>query len=156
PHRACAKVMASSAVGQSWRDTEGTGRPAPAIGFAGLPKHRVSMPRFVVRHQHSPESCPASDPAMGAMLLNHLSPPARYGVVIQGEAVVRGAHTLFFIAEAADETGLRLFLTPLREAGEVEVLAASTYAEVVASGGCDARPPPVLAASIAPADACQD
>jgi hypothetical protein len=54
------------------------------------------MPRFVVRHQHSPESCPASDPAMGAMLLNHLSPPnaARYGVVIQGEAVVRGAHTL--------------------------------------------------------------
>jgi DMSO/TMAO reductase YedYZ molybdopterin-dependent catalytic subunit len=39
------------------------------------------MPRFVVRHQHSPESCPASDPAMGAMLLNHLSPPnaARYG-----------------------------------------------------------------------------
>jgi DMSO/TMAO reductase YedYZ molybdopterin-dependent catalytic subunit len=116
------------------------------------------MARFVVRHQHSPESCPASDPAMGAMLLNHLSPPnaVRYGVVIQGEAVVRGAHTLFFIAEAADESGLRLFLAPLREAGEVEVLAASTYAEVVASGGCDAPPPPVLAASIAPADACQD
>jgi hypothetical protein len=75
------------------------------------------MPRFVVRHRHSPESCPANDPAMGAMLLNHLSPPnsARYGVVIQGEAVVRGAHTLFFIAEAADESGLRLFLAPLRE-----------------------------------------
>jgi hypothetical protein len=115
---------------------------------------------------------------MGAMLLNHLSPPnaARFDVVIRGEAVVRGgrfylrnhfdipnlngdsyrlsvsspkvphaqalrlfhhpAHTLFFIAEAADDTGLRLFLTPLREAGEVEVLAASTYAEVNAD---DAR-----------------
>jgi hypothetical protein len=93
------------------------------------------MPRFVVRHQHSPESCPASNPAMGAMLLNHLSPPnaARYGVVIQSEAVVRGADTLFFIADAADETGLRAFLTPLREAGEVEVLMPARTRSMQAS-----------------------
>jgi hypothetical protein len=47
------------------------------------------MPLFIVRHQHSPETCPARDPAMGAMLLNHPSRPcaARHGVVIQGEAV---------------------------------------------------------------------
>jgi hypothetical protein len=116
----------------------------------GRPSIGVSMPRFVVRHQHSPESYPASDPAMGAVLLNHLSPPnaARYGVVIQSEAVVSGAHTLSFIADTADETGLRAFLTPLRDAGEVEILAASTHAEMVASGGCDARPPLVLAAAI--------
>ncbi len=116
------------------------------------------MPLFIVRHQHSPEACPARDPAMGAMLLNHLSRPsaARHGVVIQGEAVVRGAHSCFFIAEAGDETGLQAFLTPFRTAGEVEVMAASTCAGVVAKGGCDARPLDVLAASLDPAEACQD
>jgi DMSO/TMAO reductase YedYZ molybdopterin-dependent catalytic subunit len=116
------------------------------------------MPLFIVRHQHSPETCPARNPAMGAMLLNHLSRPsaARHGVVIQAEAVVRGAHSLFFIADAADETGLQAFLSPFRQAGEVEVMAASTCAGVVASGGCDARPLHVLAASLDPADACQD
>ena len=116
------------------------------------------MPLFIVRHQHSPETCPARDPAMGARLLNHLSRPsaARHGVVIQGEAVVRGAHSLFFIAEAADQAVLQAFMTPFRQAGEVEVMAASTCAGVVASGGCDARPPDVSAASLDPADACQD
>ena len=116
------------------------------------------MPLFIVRHQHSPETCPARDPTMGAMLLNHLSRPsaARHGVVIQGEAVVRGAHSLFFIAEAADEAGLQAFLTPFRQAGEVEVMPASTCAGVVASGGCDAHPRHASAASLDPADACQD
>src|SRR6476659_1461548 len=109
----------------------------------------ASMPLFVVRHQHSPETCPARDPAMGAMLLNHLSRPnaARHGITIQGEAVVRGAHTLFFIAEAIDQAGLEAFMAPFRQAGEVEVLAASTCAGVVASGGCDALAAPVAAAS---------
>ncbi|WFU47713.1 sulfite oxidase [Sinorhizobium terangae] len=116
------------------------------------------MPLFIVRHQHSPEACPARDPAMGAMLLNHLSRPsaARNGVAIKGEAVVRGAHSLFFIAEAADEAVLQAFLTPFRQAGEVEVMPASTCAEVVASGGCDAHPTQVSTTSLDPADACQD
>ena len=63
------------------------------------------MALFVVRHQHAAESCPAQDPYMGAMLLNHLSRPnaRRHGVKIQGEAVVQGEHTLYFIAEADDE-----------------------------------------------------
>ncbi|HEX7760581.1 MAG TPA: DUF3303 family protein, partial [Caulobacteraceae bacterium] len=67
---------------------------------------------------------------MGAVLLNHMSRPnaARHGVVIRGEAVVRGAHTLFFIAEAADQGSLEAFMAPFRQAGEVEVLAASTCA----------------------------
>lgn len=116
------------------------------------------MPLFIVHHQHSPETCPARDPAKGAMLLNHLSRPsaAHHGVIIKGEAVVRGSHSLFFIAEAADETVLQAFLTPLRQAGEVEVMAASTCAGVVASGGCDAPPADVSAASLDPAEACQD
>lgn len=116
------------------------------------------MPLFIVRHQHSPETCPARDPAKGAMLLNHLSRPsaARHGVVIKGEAVVRGLHSLFFIAEAADETALQAFLAPFRQAGEVEVIAATSCAAVVSSGGCDACLVDVSAALLDPADACQD
>ena len=116
------------------------------------------MPLFIVHHRHSPETCPARDPAKGAMLLNHLSRPsaARHGVLIKGEAVAQGSHSLFFIAEAADETVLQAFLTPLRQAGEVEVTAAMTCAAMVSSGGCDGRPVDVSAEVLNPADACQD
>ena len=126
-------------------------------GAAGLPGGGL-MPLFVVRHQHAAESCPARNPALGAVLLNHLSRPNahRHGVVIQGEAVVRDRHALFFIAEAADEGALMAFMAPFQQAGEVEVLAASTCAGVVAAGGCDAPAPSVPAASLDPADACQD
>src|SRR5690348_4316064 len=108
-----------------WR-RQVSARPDLSVPFVWLARsHRAAearsclMPLFVVRHEHSPETCPARDPAMGAMLLNHLSRPSasRHGVTIRGEAVVRGAHSLFFIAEAADETGLQAFMTPFRQAG---------------------------------------
>ena len=54
------------------------------------------MALFIVRHQHEAERCPAADPEMGALLLNHLSRPnmSEHGVEVQGEAIVEGAHTL--------------------------------------------------------------
>ena len=117
------------------------------------------MPLFIVRHQHDAEHCPAKDPAMGAMLLGHMSRPnvARHGLKIQGEAVVRGAHTMFFIAEAADESLVEAFVAPFRQAGSVDVMAASTCAGVVASGGC-AAPLPALGdvPALDPETACQD
>ena len=53
------------------------------------------MGLFIVRHRHQPERCPATDPYMGAMLLNYLSRPnvRQLGVNIQGEAVVQGERT---------------------------------------------------------------
>jgi len=116
------------------------------------------MPLFIVHHRHSPETCPARNPATGVMLLSHLSRPsaARHGVLIKGEAVAQGSHSLFFIAEAADETVLQAFLSPLRQVGEVEVTAAMTCAAMVSSGGCDGRPGNVSAGALNPADACQD
>src|SRR2546425_10667785 len=101
------------------------------------------MALFVVRHQHAAERCPAQDPEMGAMLLNHLSRPnvRQHGVQIQGEAVVQGEHTLYLIVEAADEEGLRAFLQPFQMAGSVDIYPASTCARVVASGGCAAPRP---------------
>ena len=67
------------------------------------------MALFIVRHQHDAARCPASDPGMGATLLNYLSRPnvRKHGIEIQGEAIVRGEHTLYMIVEAADEARVR-------------------------------------------------
>ena len=116
------------------------------------------MALFVVRHQHSAESCPAQDPYMGARLLNYLSRPSvkQHGVRIQGEAVVQGEHTFYLIVEAADEAGLRTFMEPFRMAGTVDIYPASTCARVVTSGGC-AAPLPASGAvpALDPEEACQ-
>ena len=54
------------------------------------------MGLFIVRHEHTDDHCPATDPLMGATLLNHLSRPnvSAYGLKIHGEAVVKGEHKL--------------------------------------------------------------
>jgi DMSO/TMAO reductase YedYZ molybdopterin-dependent catalytic subunit len=96
---------------------------------------------------------------MGARLLNHLSRPnvKQYGVQIQGEAVVQGEHTAFFIVEAADEASLRSFMAPFQMAGNVDIYPASTCARVVASGGC-AAPMPATGPmpALDPEEACQN
>ena len=116
------------------------------------------MPLFIVRHRHSPETCPAGDEEAGAILLNTLSRSnaARHGVTIEGEALVCRDHQMFFIAEAPDEAGLRAFLAPFGDLGDVEVMQASTWAGAVASRGCDALPPSVSEEALDPAEACQN
>jgi DMSO/TMAO reductase YedYZ molybdopterin-dependent catalytic subunit len=116
------------------------------------------MALFVVRHQHDAERCPATDPDMGATLLNYLSRPnvRQQGVEIKGEAVVQGEHTLYMIIDSDDEGTVRAFMQPFALAGSVDVYPASTCARVVASGGC-ATPMTVLddvAPSFDPEDAC--
>jgi hypothetical protein len=97
------------------------------------------MSLFVVRHHHDAERCPAHDPKMGAMLLQHLSErnAQEHGISIHGEAVVDGAHTLFLILDAQDKGVVESFLQPFAMAGEVEVMQASACEVVVARGGCD-------------------
>ncbi len=116
------------------------------------------MALFVVRHHHTAEHCPAQDPYMGAMLLNHLSRPnvRQHGVEIQGEAVVQGEHTLYFIVEAVDESRLLELMHPFQKAGSLDIYPASTCARVVARGGCAAAPPVgELAPAQDPEEACQ-
>jgi DMSO/TMAO reductase YedYZ molybdopterin-dependent catalytic subunit len=116
------------------------------------------MALFVVRHQHAAERCPAQDPYLGAMLLNHLSRPnvRRHGVEIRGEAVVQGEHTLYIIAEADDEGLVREFMKPFQMAGSLDIYPASTCARVVASGGCgSALPVSELVGALDPEEACQ-
>jgi hypothetical protein len=96
------------------------------------------MTLFVAVHQHAPERCPAGDPAVGAMLLNHLSAAnaAQYGVSIRAEAVADNKHTLYLIAEAGDEEQMNRFLAPFAQAGTVELLPASPCEAVIDRGGC--------------------
>jgi DMSO/TMAO reductase YedYZ molybdopterin-dependent catalytic subunit len=116
------------------------------------------MALFIVRHQHEAERCPATDPEMGAMLLNYLSRPnvRRHGVNIHGEAVAQGEHTLYMIIESSDEDRVRAFMRPFAEAGAVDVYPASTCVRVVASGGCASIPRvDELVPALDPEDACQ-
>lgn len=97
------------------------------------------MSLFVVQHQHVAERCPARDPKMGAMLLQHLSPAnaRQSGLTIRGEAVVNNAHTLYMIVDAPDRATVERFMGPFAQAGTVEILAASPCEAVVGRRGCD-------------------
>ena len=118
------------------------------------------MALFIVRHRHEAERCPATDPYMGATLLNYLSRPnvRQHGVTIQGEAVVQGEHTLYMIVESSDEDRVRAFMAPFGQAGTVDIFPASTCVRVVASGGCAASMPVVdePIPALDPEEACQD
>jgi len=97
---------------------------------------------------------------MGANLLNYLSRPnvRKHGIAIQGEAIVRGEHTLYMIVESDDEARIREFMMPFAQAGTVDVYPASTCAGVVSSGGCGAAAPAIDRAvpAVNPEEACQD
>jgi DMSO/TMAO reductase YedYZ molybdopterin-dependent catalytic subunit len=117
------------------------------------------MALFIVRHHHGADQCPAADPYVGAGLLNYLSRPnvRKLGVQIQGEAVVRGEHTMYLIVDADDEARVREFMQPFQAAGSVDIYPASTCARVVASGGCGATlPESGLVPAVDPEEACQD
>ena len=96
------------------------------------------MSLYFVRHQHTPETCPAKDPQMGQMLLAHLSRmnARKFGIDLQGEAVLDGQHTLNLILEAKDKGSVEKFMQPFAQAGSVEITAASSCEEVVARAGC--------------------
>lgn len=116
------------------------------------------MALFLVRHQHEAESCPAGDPQMGAMLLNHLSRPnvRRHGVEILGEAVIGAEHALYMIVESSDQRSVHEFMKPFGMVGSVDIYPASTCVRVVASGGCGLQLPMTdIEPSLDPEEACQ-
>ncbi len=100
------------------------------------------MSLYFVRHQHSAETCPAKNPEMGQMLLQHLTKAnaRKFGVDLIGDAVLDGQHTLVLIAESEDKEYLQNFMQPFAMAGSVEILAASTCEAVVERQGCDPVP----------------
>ena len=116
------------------------------------------MSLFIVRHQHPADGCPAHDPFLGASLLNHMSRPnvRKFGLQIQGEAVVQGEHTMYLIVEAVDERRLREFMHPFQMAGTLDIYPASTCVRTVASGGCGMPLPASTGVpTLDPEEACQ-
>ncbi len=97
-----------------------------------------TMPLFVVRHQHDSKTCPAANPKMGAMLLQHVSKKnaSSMGITMHGEAVVNGAHTFYLILEAPNQDAVKKYRTPFAQAGTVEILPSSTCETVVERAGC--------------------
>ncbi len=96
------------------------------------------MSLFVVRHQHTAETCPAKDPSMGAMLLVHLSEAnaEKYGIQIKGEGVVDGQHTFYLIMEAGNQETVEQYMLPFQRAGSVTIMPASPCETVVERMGC--------------------
>ena len=100
------------------------------------------MSLYFVRHQHTPETCPAKNPAMGQVLLQHLSKAnaKKFGVDLIGDAVLDSQHTLVLIAESEDKEYLQNYMQPFTQAGSVEIMPASTCEAVVERQGCDPVP----------------
>jgi hypothetical protein len=100
------------------------------------------MSLYFVRHQHSPDACPAKDPEMGKMLLEHLtkSNAGRFGIDLLGDGVLDGQHALVLMTESEDRQHVQDFMEPFSRAGSVEILAASSCEAVVARHGCDPVP----------------
>ena len=96
------------------------------------------MALFVAVHRHQADRCPAADPQMGPMLLQHLSPgnASSQGVTISAEAVANDAHTLYLIMEADSRDRVEGFMAPFAQVGTVEVLPASSCEAVIGRGGC--------------------
>jgi uncharacterized protein DUF3303 len=96
------------------------------------------VPLFVAKHQHSAETCPAGNPQVGPMLAQHVSHgnAEQFGLNLQGEAVIDGAHTLYLILESEDQGRVEEFMAPFNNFGSVEVLPASRCEQVVARAAC--------------------
>lgn len=96
------------------------------------------MSLFFVQHKHSEATCPAMDPAAGAMLLTHINPmnARKFGVNIVGDAVIDGQHTFVLIVEADERSKVENFMQPFQQAGSVDIQPASTCEIVVERAGC--------------------
>ena len=100
------------------------------------------MSLYFVRHQHSAETCPARDPEMGKMLVEHVTKrnAKRFGVDLQADAVLDGVHTFVLIVEAEDKAYIEQFMQPFAQAGSVEIFSSSTCEAGVERGGCEPVP----------------
>lgn len=100
------------------------------------------MSLYFVRHQHDAETCPAKDPEMGGMLVQHVSKAnaRKFGVDLVADAVLDGQHTFVLILEAEDQAYIEQFMQPFAMAGTVEINRASTCETVVERAGCEPVP----------------
>ena len=94
------------------------------------------MVLFLVRHQRTEETCPAGDPNMGRMLLQHISEAnaSQIGINIHGK--MAGGHTFVAILDAENRQKVEEFMSLFAQMGSVEITAGITCEEVVEGGTC--------------------
>jgi hypothetical protein len=96
------------------------------------------MPRYLVEHQHSAETCPTSNPEMVQGLAQHMKPEsaAQNQVELLGECVIPGEHHLIAIVEADSEDNVSSYFAPFEQVGPVSVREVKTC-DMVAEQGAD-------------------
>ena len=94
------------------------------------------MVLFLVRHEHTGETCPVADPNMGRMLLQHISEAnaSQMGINIHGK--MAGGHTFVAILDAENRQKVEEFMSLFAQMGSVEITAGSTCEDIVERGTC--------------------
>jgi len=83
---------------------------------------------FVVTHEHTPESCPADDPAPVHKMAdeNHIK---ESGVKVLGSYVAPPEHVVYFVLEADDYAQVVRYLRPMMKIGTPDIVPVQTLAE---------------------------
>ena len=83
---------------------------------------------FIATHEHTPELCPADDPAPVHQMANenHIR---ESGVKVLGSYIAPPEHTLFFVLEADDYAQVVRYFRPMMKIGVPQITPVQTLAE---------------------------
>ena len=83
---------------------------------------------FVIVHEHSPEMCPADNPAPVHALADekHIK---ESGVKVLGSYIAPPEHTFYFVLEADDYAQVVRYFRPLMKIGGHDIVPVQTLAE---------------------------
>ncbi|MBI4199978.1 MAG: hypothetical protein HY535_05860 [Chloroflexi bacterium] len=83
---------------------------------------------FVATHTHTPETCPADDPAAVHQLARE-EHAKESGVKVLGSYVAPPEHVLYFILDSKDSASVVRFFRPLMKVGVTRVTPVQTLQE---------------------------
>ena len=87
---------------------------------------------FIVIHEHTPERCPANDPAPLHRLADE-GHAKESGVKVVGSYNAAPEHTLFFVLEADDYAQVVRYLRPVTGIGKPRIVPVQTLADSLAT-----------------------
>jgi len=85
---------------------------------------------FVVTHEHTPELCPADDPAPVHKLADegHIK---ESGVKVVGSYVAAPEHTFYLVLEAEDYAQVVRYLRPMMKIGTPDIVPVQVLSDTV-------------------------
>lgn len=85
---------------------------------------------FIATHEHTPEACPADDPAQVHQMVNEEHIKAS-GVKLLGSYVAAPEHVLYFVLEADEYAQVVRYFRPMMKMGNVDIVPVQTVAEAM-------------------------